>query len=145
RPDLLHGDRLHRGRPHGGEGPAWRLHPRRGPARSRRGADAEPGRPHRRVLRGSDGQRHVEDLRHASRTDLFRGRLTMSKRTVRITFALLAVAYVLTHFLGHAHAQSSLGIGTNEATFPSTGLFSGFLTRINTQQQAFYRSLTGAL
>jgi len=69
----------------------------------------------------------------------------MSKRSVRIIFALLAVAYVLTHFLGHAHAQSSLGIGTNEAVLPSTGLFSGVLNWINTQQQAFYRSLTGAL
>lgn len=69
----------------------------------------------------------------------------MGKNAVRITFALLAVVYVLTHFLGHAHAQSSLGIGTNEAVLPSTGLFAGLLNWINTQQQAFYRSLTGAL
>ncbi len=69
----------------------------------------------------------------------------MSKSVVRFTFALLAVVYVLSHFFGHAHAQSSLGIGTNEAVLPSTGLFAGTLNWINTQQQAFYRSLTGAL
>jgi nickel/cobalt transporter (NicO) family protein len=66
-------------------------------------------------------------------------------KTIRAVFALMAMTYVLTHFLGQAHAQSSLGIGTNEATLPSTGLFAGWLNWINVQQQAFYRSLTGAL
>lgn len=69
----------------------------------------------------------------------------MSRNTIRIVFALMALVYVMTHFLGHAHAQSSLGIGTNEAVLPSTGLFAGTLNWINTQQQAFYRALTGAL
>lgn len=69
----------------------------------------------------------------------------MSKTTIRAVFGLLAAVYLLTHFLGLAHAQSSLGIGTNEATLPSTGLFAGWLNWINVQQQAFYRSLTGAL
>lgn len=46
---------------------------------------------------------------------------------------------------GAALAQSSLGIGTNEAQPPSTGLFSGVTAWVNLQQQAFYRSLTGAL
>ena len=68
----------------------------------------------------------------------------MKKTSVRVTFALLAAAYVASHFLGHAHA-SSLGIGTNEATVPSTGLFAGWLNWINVQQQDFYRALTGAL
>ncbi|MEW9835223.1 nickel/cobalt transporter [Mesorhizobium marinum] len=68
----------------------------------------------------------------------------MKKTTIRIVFGLLALAYVLNHFVGHAHA-SSLGIGTNEATVPSTGLFAGWLNWINVQQQAFYRALTGAL
>lgn len=45
----------------------------------------------------------------------------------------------------HAAAQSSLGIGSNEATVPSSGLFGGLMQWINTQQQDFYRSLTGAL
>lgn len=43
------------------------------------------------------------------------------------------------------HAQSSLGIGTNEAMLPQSGLFGGFVNWVNTQQQAFYRALTGAL
>ena len=68
----------------------------------------------------------------------------MSKNAIRIAFALLAVAYVTSHFLTHAHA-SSLGIGTNEATLPSTGLFAHWMNWINVQQQQFYRSLTGAL
>ena len=69
----------------------------------------------------------------------------MKKVAVRVVFALLLAAYVLSHFFGHAHAQSSLGIGTNEATLPSTGLFAGILNWVNVQQQQFYRALTGAL
>jgi ABC-type nickel/cobalt efflux system permease component RcnA len=69
----------------------------------------------------------------------------VNKTATRIVFALLALIYVLTHFLGHAHAQSSLGIGANEAVAPSTGLFAGWMNWINVQQQGFYRSLTGAL
>lgn len=69
----------------------------------------------------------------------------MKKTTTRIVFALLALTFLLTHFVSHGHAQSSLGIGTNEATLPSTGLFAGILNWINVQQQGFYRSLTGAL
>lgn len=69
----------------------------------------------------------------------------MNKTATRIVFAILALTYVLTHFLGHAHAQSSLGIGANEAVAPSTGLFAGWMNWINVQQQEFYRSLTGAL
>jgi ABC-type nickel/cobalt efflux system permease component RcnA len=68
----------------------------------------------------------------------------VSKTVVRIAFAFLTVAYVASHFLTHAHA-SSLGIGTNEATLPSTGLFAHSMNWINAQQQQFYRSLTGAL
>lgn len=69
----------------------------------------------------------------------------MKKTTIRLVFALLALGYVLTLFAGYAHAQSSLGIGNNEAVVPSTGMFSGMLNWINLQQQQFYRSLTGAL
>ena len=69
----------------------------------------------------------------------------MNKTATRIVFAILALTYVLTNFLGHAHAQSSLGIGANEAVAPSTGLFAGWMNWINVQQQSFYRSLTGAL
>ena len=66
----------------------------------------------------------------------------MKKITIRLVFALLALSYVLSHFALRAHAQSSLGIGTNEAMVPSTGLFSNW---INVHQQQFYRSLTGSL
>jgi nickel/cobalt exporter len=69
----------------------------------------------------------------------------VNKTATRIVFAILALTYVLTHFLGHAHAQSSLGIGANEAVAPSTGLFAGWMNWVNIQQQGFYRSLTGAL
>lgn len=69
----------------------------------------------------------------------------MKKTTIRATFAILAATYVLTHFAGFAHAQSSLGIGTNEAMVPSNGLFGSWMNWINLQQQSFYRSLTGAL
>lgn len=69
----------------------------------------------------------------------------MNKTVVRAVFAVLAVTYVMTHFLGHAHAQSSLGIGTNEAVLPQTGILSGLLNWVNVQQQGFYRALTGAL
>lgn len=69
----------------------------------------------------------------------------MKKTTIRIVFGLIALTYVLTHLMGHAHAQSSLGIGTAETAVPSTGLFAGWLNWVNVQQQGFYRSLTGAL
>jgi len=71
--------------------------------------------------------------------------VNVKRTTARLVLALVAAAFVLTHLLAHAHAQSSLGIGTNEAMAPSTGLFSGWLNWINVQQQGFYRSLTGAL
>lgn len=69
----------------------------------------------------------------------------MKTNTIRIAFALFAMVFVATHLIGHAQAQSSLGIGTNEAVLPSTGLFAGTLNWINAQQQQFYRALTGAL
>lgn len=67
------------------------------------------------------------------------------KTTLCATFALLALSCVLTHLIGHAHAQSSLGIGASEATLPSAGFLAGFFNWINVQQQAFYRALSGAM
>lgn len=69
----------------------------------------------------------------------------MRTPSFRSGFVLLALALVAAHVAGAAQAQSSLGIGTNEAVLPSSGLFSGFLNWVNVQQQGFYRSLTGAL
>lgn len=69
----------------------------------------------------------------------------MKKNAVRIVFAAIAVAILLSHFGLPAHAQSSLGIGARETTLPSSGLFSGIVGWINVQQQEFYRTLTGTL
>ena len=44
-----------------------------------------------------------------------------------------------------AHAQSSLGIGSAEPSITPTGFGGSVLHWVNQQQQAFYRSLTGAL
>jgi nickel/cobalt exporter len=63
----------------------------------------------------------------------------------RLAILLVAAAVASMHLMGHAHAQSSLGIGTNEAMTPSTGLFAHWMNWINVKQQGFYRSLTGAL
>lgn len=54
-----------------------------------------------------------------------------------------SVACVL--IAGAAHAQSSLGIGTAEPAITPTGFGGSILSWVNQQQQAFYRSLTGAL
>lgn len=69
----------------------------------------------------------------------------MKRTTGRMVLATLAAACVLAQLAPYAHAQSSLGIGINEATIPSTGMFGGLMMWINLQQQAFYRALTGAL
>ena len=71
--------------------------------------------------------------------------MTTSKTDIRGMFALLALGYALIHFTGHAHAQSSLGIGASEAVLPSTGFFAGLFNWINVQQQSFYRALSGAM
>ncbi|MER8486501.1 nickel/cobalt transporter [Mesorhizobium sp. M1322] len=51
----------------------------------------------------------------------------------------------MTHLLGAAHAQSSLGIGTNDGMAPTTGPFAHILMWINLRQQEFYRALAGAM
>ncbi len=61
------------------------------------------------------------------------------------TCAVVLVLVAVLLMAGPALAQSSLGIGNSEAALPSTGLFGGFLNWVNTQQQDFYRALTGAL
>lgn len=69
----------------------------------------------------------------------------MTKPSLRLAFGLLAVALAMTHFLGAAHAQSSLGIGTNDGIAPTTGPFAHVLMWINLRQQEFYRALAGAM
>lgn len=70
----------------------------------------------------------------------------MAKPSLRLAFGLLAAAFVMTHFLGSAHAQSSLGIGTNDGMAPTaTGPFAHILMWINLRQQEFYHALAGAM
>ncbi|MER8558856.1 nickel/cobalt transporter [Mesorhizobium sp. M0902] len=70
----------------------------------------------------------------------------VTKPSLRLAFGLLAVAFVMTHFLGTAHAQSSLGIGTNDGMAPTaTGPFAHILMWINLRQQEFYHALAGAM
>ena len=64
---------------------------------------------------------------------------SVSKRLV------LATTIACVVLASAAHAQSSLGIGSAEPAITPTGFGGSFLYWINQQQQAFYRSLTGAL
>lgn len=65
----------------------------------------------------------------------------------RRTIPHIAAVAVLLFLAGltAAHAQSPLGIGSAEPAFKTTGLFGGVFAWINSEQQAFYRMLTGAL
>jgi nickel/cobalt transporter (NicO) family protein len=74
-----------------------------------------------------------------------KGVKSVVKTMARVVLALLVAAVALSHLAPLAHAQSSLGIGANEAALPSTGLFAPLLNKVNFYQQEFYRSLTGAL
>lgn len=67
------------------------------------------------------------------------------KPSLRLAFGLVAAALVMTHFLGQAHAQSSLGIGVNDGMAPTTGPFAHILMWINMRQQEFYRALAAAM
>lgn len=64
---------------------------------------------------------------------------------VRFSTALMFCAPLLCLMLVPALAQSSLGIGSAEPAIDTGGVFGSFFTWINTQQQAFYRALSGAL
>ena len=62
-----------------------------------------------------------------------------------IALILVIAAAVALHTTAAAHAQSSLGIGTNDAMPSSTGLFAHQLAWINLKQQEFYRALANAM
>ena len=66
----------------------------------------------------------------------------MKSRSVRL---VLTASIALALLAGAAHAQSSLGIGSAEPAITPTGFGGSVLHWVNQQQQAFYRSLTGAL
>lgn len=65
-----------------------------------------------------------------------------SRRLGRLVTAALVVTALSATL---AAAQSPLGIGTAEPAFKTTGLLGGFFAWVNTEQQGFYRMLTGAL
>ncbi len=69
----------------------------------------------------------------------------MKKTAVRLTLALLALVFILSHLVAPSHAQSPLGIGATETVLPATGMFAGLIGWINGYQREFYRALTGAL
>ncbi|TIR26945.1 MAG: nickel/cobalt transporter [Mesorhizobium sp.] len=65
---------------------------------------------------------------------------------MRLALGLLAATLVIAHLPGAAHAQSSLGIGTNDGMAPTTtGPFAHILMWINLRQQEFYHSLAAAM
>lgn len=69
----------------------------------------------------------------------------MSRPCLRRAAGPLAAILAATCLASIAHAQSSLGIGTNDAMPASTGLFAQQLQWINQQQQIFYRALANAM
>ena len=69
----------------------------------------------------------------------------MTKNIARALCGLglcLAASAIL---VGHAQAQSSLGIGAAEPQIVPAGPFAGFLQWVNTEQQRFYHALTAAM
>ncbi|MDR6757932.1 ABC-type nickel/cobalt efflux system permease component RcnA [Mycoplana sp. BE70] len=67
----------------------------------------------------------------------------LTRRTIPHIAAVAVLLFLAV--LTAAHAQSPLGIGSAEPAFKTTGLFGGVFAWINSEQQAFYRMLTGAL
>src|SRR5690606_9093761 len=81
--------------------------------------------------------RHGQAVRHPAGGVMLNGR--------RVAAIAVTAACLLPFAAQLAFAASPLGIGTAEPAFQTTGMFGGFLAWINEHQQAFYRSLTGAL
>ncbi|TIS57226.1 MAG: nickel/cobalt transporter [Mesorhizobium sp.] len=70
----------------------------------------------------------------------------VTKPSLRLALGLVVLTLITSHFLGSAHAQSSLGIGTNDGMAPTAnGPFAHILMWINLRQQEFYHALAGAM
>lgn len=63
----------------------------------------------------------------------------------RLPVRLLLAGLLVLTVPALALAQSSLGIGSAEPAFNNGGLFGGFFNWVNSQQQSFYRALSGAV
>ncbi|TPO08902.1 nickel/cobalt transporter [Mesorhizobium sp. B1-1-5] len=84
--------------------------------------------------------RNLQQTRESKR--IFVGHPT----NIRLALGLLAATLVIAHMPVVAHAQSSLGIGTNDGMAPTTtGPFAHILMWINLRQQEFYHSLAAAM
>jgi len=65
---------------------------------------------------------------------------------IRLALGVLATTLLIAHLPVVAHAQSSLGIGTNDGMAPTaTGPLAHILMWINLRQQEFYHSLAAAM
>jgi ABC-type nickel/cobalt efflux system permease component RcnA len=69
----------------------------------------------------------------------------MTKNIARTLCSLGLYLAAIAILAGHAHAQSSLGIGAAEPQIVPAGPFAGFLQWVNGEQQRFYHALTGAM
>ena len=67
----------------------------------------------------------------------------MLNRNLRLLVSIVSLVFLVFPVL--AFAGSPLGIGTSEPSFQTGGLFGGFLSFINSEQQSFYRLLTESL
>jgi ABC-type nickel/cobalt efflux system permease component RcnA len=68
-------------------------------------------------------------------------RTNIARISTSLALGLATAAIVV----GHAHAQSSLGIGAAEPQIVPAGPLAGFLQWVNVEQQRFYHALTDAM
>jgi ABC-type nickel/cobalt efflux system permease component RcnA len=68
-------------------------------------------------------------------------RTNIARISASLALGLATAAIVV----GHAHAQSSLGIGAAEPQIVPAGPLAGFLQWVNVEQQRFYHALTDAM
>ena len=125
---------------------AGRLRAAGHPPRPRRSDRAEPEHPDRGVLQRPDRHRSQQDFRDEARADLQGQRIDpVSKTAVRIVFGLLAIAYVAVAFPRRMRMRALSASAPTRRRCLRPACSRDWMNWINVQQQAFYRSLTGAL